>query len=124
MSHDGRLAMTVHHNVFVLVRSDKHYALAVARAAHQAVDAALPRYRRTVFTHEAFCIRVGERRTLQTASMVRHSLNGNAVRLAGRRPGELDVLGQQAGSSALRLANVNEATLEMHLHQVRFEVTA
>jgi hypothetical protein len=56
--------------------------------------------------------------------VVRHSLTGNGVRLTGRRAGEIVVRGQQGGASSLRLANVDEATLEMHLHQVRFEVAA
>jgi hypothetical protein len=124
ISHDGKLVMSVHNNVFALVRGDRQIALAVARDIYQAVDTAPPRYRRTAFTHETFTIRPGECKTLQTAPVVRHSLSGSAIRLTGRRAGELDVRGGQAGASSLRLANVDEATLEMHLHQVRFEVAA
>jgi hypothetical protein len=124
ISHDGKLVMSVHNNVFALVRGDKQLALAVARDIYQAIETAPPRYRRTAFTHETLTLRPGECKTLQTASVVRHSLNGTAVRLTGRRSGELNLRGQQAGASSLRLANIDEATLEMHLHQVRFEVAA
>jgi sulfur transfer complex TusBCD TusB component (DsrH family) len=121
-SHDGEMVMFVHRNVFVLVRSGAGHALALARELYRAVDAAPPRHRRTVFTHEAFRLYPGTVTTLQTAATMRHSLTGNAVRLIARRPGELAIRAQQWGISRLRLANIDDATLEMQLHQVRIEV--
>lgn len=122
VSRDGEMAMFVHRNLFVLVRSSAGHALAVARELYQAVDVAAPRHRRTVFTHEAFRLYPGATKTFQTSATVRHSLVGNAVRLTGRRKGELEIRAQQWGISRLRLANIDDATLEMHLHQVRIEV--
>lgn len=121
ISHDGAMVMFVHRNVFVLVRGGEH-ALSLARELYQAVEAAPPRHRRTVFTHEAFRLYPGTVTTLQTAVTMRHSLTGNAVRLIARRRGELDIRAQQWGISRLRLANIDDATLEMQLHQVRIEV--
>lgn len=122
ISHGGEMVMFVHRNVFVLVRSCAEHALELARELFQAVDAAPPRHRRTVFTHEAFRLYPGTVTTLQTAATMRHSLTGNAVRLIARRKGELDIRAQHWGISRLRLANIDDATLEMQLHQVRIEV--
>jgi sulfur transfer complex TusBCD TusB component (DsrH family) len=122
MSHDREIVLFVHRNMFVLVRSSAGHALAMARELYDGVDAAAPRHRRTVFTHDAFRVFPGATKKIQTAATVRHSLTGNAVRLTGRQRGELEVRAQQLGVSHLRLANIDDATLEMQLHHVRIEV--
>lgn len=122
VSHNGELVMFVHRNVFALVRGSADNALVLARELFEAVDAAAPRHRRMVFTHEAIRLYPGGTKTFQTGATVRHSLVGNAVRLTGRRHEELDIRALQWGISRLRLANIDDATLEMHLHQVRIEV--
>lgn len=124
LSRDKTLACFVHHNVFVLVFGTKENTALIASDIHDAIGAAPHSERRIVHSHEAITLHMGERRTLATGMSVRHSLRGNAVRLAGRRPYEIDLRAGQVGVSRLRLAMVREPMLEMDLHQVRVEVLA
>jgi hypothetical protein len=124
VSDDAKLAMFVHHNVFVMVAGELPHALDIARDIFDALGAAPPSERRIVHSHEAFALRLGERRTLSTAMKIYHSLSGTAVRVVARRLYEFDIRAQQPGISRLRLAQVSEQTLDMDLHQVRIEVLA
>lgn len=124
LSHDKKLACFVSHNVFVLVSAGAGSTGLIAADIERAIAAAPRSERRIVHSHEAITLHMGERRTLATGMSVRHSLRGSAVRLAGRRPYEIDLRAGQVGVSRLRLALVREPTLDMDLHQVRVEVLA
>lgn len=124
ISHDKKLVMFVHRHMFVLLAGETDRAHDIARDIYCALEAAPRSERRIVHTHEAITLQHGERRTLATAMKVHHSLAGNAVRLMGRRPYELDIRAEQTGISRMRLAQVSEATLDLDLHQVRIEVLA
>lgn len=124
LAHDKTLACFISHNVFVLVSGGANDTAGIAAGLFDAIGAAARSERRIVHSHEAITLHMGERRTLPTGNSVRHSLRGDAVRLAGRRPYEIDVRAGQVGVSRLRLALVREPTLDMDLHQVRIEVLA